>query len=93
MLVYFVIASYPHVHWSSYLSLRTVFHGIVVLVLLSVTDGWHLKEPTSTEMATTKATLSLQPLWISITSGFMTGPICNIVRVAAVFGCQEMEAF
>ena len=93
----FIIGHFPQVHWSSYLAIRTSLSIPVSIVYLSATGGW--ASPMMTMMApfllnaATTATTSSSIPWISLSAGISIGILTNILRVASVYGCQELEAF
>ena len=50
-LVGFIVGLFPHVHWSSYITLRTQFQGLASLVFLMTTEGWRGKTEDSISYA------------------------------------------
>ena len=88
----FVIGYFPDVHWSSYLSVWTLFTSPVAVVYLCITQGWNNYSLTSlagTSIATSTSTIP----WIPMLSALSIGVLTNIYRITSIYGCNELESF
>jgi len=77
----FFIGRFPHVHWSSFVVLRTVSAPFIAIAYLTLEHGWQLM------------TINWTSSWPSIISASLLGLIGHISRISFTTGVQEMEAF
>ena len=92
-LVIFLLGLYSHVHWSSYVALRTICTAVIAAISLTYERRWTEAPVRTLGEQTLVRGGEPHPLWISLVAAMLIGPIANIQRVVSVYGCRELEAF